>query len=367
MENNCVNKLEITYYIADPTPRNQKYLVYGEKKYKINFDLFVMNCNYFYKNQKEYQYIESIPLLNEETKVNIPEEAIESFILSCQNERFVISKTSVLPLQYLSTKYEYPRLTKITNDFIEQHSHELAIQSLLFKTENNKKNSVFSDEAEANVEAEEEIISKNIMKYIDDEMMLKIDISILNRIIKKAYSNNKELLIENEKIVDFMFKALDKHGKDASILFNNIDFKYQNICIIKRLIDNYSDKFDFNMINSTLSKTTTELTSELTKQREKYEFLFFEMKKTFEEQMNEILSIKNDQTNHIKSIEERYQKQIIEMKKTFDDQKNEILSMKIEQANQIKSIEEQYQKKIIEMEDEIKKLKEKNESFQISI
>ena len=52
------------------------------------------------------------------------------------------------------------------------------------------------------------------------------------------------------QIFDFMFKCLDEHKKSASILFKNCDLNDANIDIINRLLNDYKDIFDFNMINT---------------------------------------------------------------------------------------------------------------------
>ena len=125
------NNSKQTFWIENPTIQNNKYFTYKEKRYLINFDLLIMNSKYFFKNKQKYENIEYIPLLNDtELSLNIPEESIIAFVLSCQNKQFKVSIFSVVPLQYLSIKYEYPSLTNITNEFINKHSDELIFQIL---------------------------------------------------------------------------------------------------------------------------------------------------------------------------------------------------------------------------------------------
>ena len=57
-------KIEIS--VEKPIIRNQKYFVYKDKKYEINFDLLVLNSTYFYKNQEKYKYVENITIITEE-------------------------------------------------------------------------------------------------------------------------------------------------------------------------------------------------------------------------------------------------------------------------------------------------------------
>lgn len=142
---------------------------------------------------------------------------------------------------------------------------------------------------------EESIISKDIFKYINDENMLLLPIPVLNRIFqnfhKKIESNKNH---QNQQIIEFFFKVIDKYGKDGSILFNNIDFQKENIYVINRLLNEYSDILNFNMINSTLLKTTAEISSEMTKQREEFKLLFSDMKKEIERQKEELKTMKEE-------------------------------------------------------------------------
>ena len=125
--------------------------------------------------------------------------------------------------------------------------------------------------------------------------MLLLPIPILNRIFqnyhKKIESNKNQ---QNQQIIEFLFKVIDKYGKDGSILFNNIDFQKENIYVINRLLNEYSDIFDFNMINSTLLKTTAEISSKMTKQREEFKLLFSDMKKEIERQKEELKTMKEE-------------------------------------------------------------------------
>lgn len=64
----------------------------------------------------------------------------------------------------------------------------------------------------------------------------------------------------NTDIVQFLFKCLDKHGKPASVLFQNIDFSNEHIKFLHQLFsDEYSQKFDFHFINTNFHKTIYEM------------------------------------------------------------------------------------------------------------
>ena len=75
-------------------------------------------------------------------------------------------------------------------------------------------------------------------------------------------------LTNQGQFIGFLFKCLEKHIREASILFLNQDIENERIEVLSRLISVYSDVFDFNFHNlKFLSKSATFLLSELQKQR----------------------------------------------------------------------------------------------------
>ena len=128
-----MSNLKLTF-IVKPKVRNQKFFVYKNKKYPFDFDLLIKNSNYFYQYRQQYEEIEDIELLSDtKDEYNFPEESIEAFVNCCQNKQCEIESTSIFSLQYLSSKYEYPEIIAITNEFIKEHSDEL-VYELLIKT-----------------------------------------------------------------------------------------------------------------------------------------------------------------------------------------------------------------------------------------
>lgn len=73
------------------------------------------------------------------------------------------------------------------------------------------------------------------------------------------------------RFIEFLFKCLDKHERKASILFLNLDLESDNINILNRLLKDYSDIFDFNMMNPKfLAKNALFFLSELQKLKIEY-------------------------------------------------------------------------------------------------
>lgn len=116
--------------------------------------------------------------------------------------------------------------------------------------------------------------------------------------------------------------------KTASILFSYVDFEQQSLDVVNRLINDYSEVFDFNMINSTLLKTTSQLTSEISKIKLEYANSMKQMKKLFNDQKEELISISKKYLNKEKEEdrraeerEELFKQQINKLKEENEKQK----------------------------------------------
>lgn len=290
------NTDQFTSQIYEQVHNSIKYFVYKNKKYHFDFSLFKKNSNYFYNNRNLLKNVETINLLNEcDDSIEIPEEAIHAFISSCQNEECNISRSIVIPLQFLSYKFEVPQLIEITNEIVRNNFDEIFFQSFLFKIQfqNCDKKVEFFD-----TKSEEEAAVARLKECINDERMFQLPISILDRIFHKYFFDSKSGIGMNSKsenklnsteIIEFLFKCLDRYGRDASILFSYVDFEQQSIGVVDRLLKQYSEIFDFNVINSTLLKTTMMLTSEVTRVKEECLVAFNEMKNQFDSQKKEMV------------------------------------------------------------------------------
>lgn len=67
----------------------------------------------------------------------------------------------------------------------------------------------------------ENILSEHLSNYIDDERLSNLEVSTIYRVLHKNENLNK---IDKQKLADFLFKCLDKHGRKASVLFTGFDF-----------------------------------------------------------------------------------------------------------------------------------------------
>lgn len=153
----------------------------------------------------------------------------------------------------------------------------LSLQSILVKLSSNK-------EIDSN---DEKIISSHFFNFIDNEQMLKIPVPVLYRIINHYEFKINELNeSDSNKLLNFLLKYLKENGKEASILFSTIDIQRSRIDLIQTLLsDEYSDKFDFYMLNPKMGiNTIRELLNEITKMKLEFSTKIDEMNKTIEKQ-----------------------------------------------------------------------------------
>lgn len=380
------SNINLSFHVDQQEIQNLKYFIFKMKKFPIDFDKLKKNSNYFYRNRKEFKQVDSINILDEfdNELIDISEDAIQAFVASCQNEPCQIHLSDVIPLQYLSYKYEFPRLITITDKFIQEHSDKLVFESILYKLSLRPNNETFSIPSEFfDTKNEEEIICDHLNEYIQNDQMHLLPVPVLHRIFSNCHSKSENKLRENpNELIEFLFKCLDKYGKDASVLFSFVDFENQTIGVVNKLIQNYSNVFDFNFINSTLLKTTIQLTNEVAKIKEEHSNFILQMKqwqdeneakrnkilddeikkmkKEEEKRKNEFLKIKDDEERRVRLFEEEKEK----MKKEEEKRKNEFFKMKEDEERRIKIFEDEMTKMKKEEENrknEFLKMKEDEE------
>ena len=311
-----------------PMTRNNKNIIYKSKTYPVNFDTIKNNSNYFFQNSKKFQ-AENIEL---QIEIEIPLDTIESFISCCQNKKFKINESNVFHLDYLSKKYDVPELEKITQEYISKSNTDLAFQSLLFKCQ---------FQAKFDTSNEEKIIGHRLKEYLNDERLIKLPISTLDRILKIYLKENKNEKDINE-INEFLFKCLDLHERKASILFLNINIENQPKNLIIRLLNDYSNIFDFNMINlQSILNTSSELLKELIKVKIEFESKISEMNRIISEQKEEINKF-NEARN---LIDNDFKVLIQKQNKIIEEQQNEIREF-MQKQNQINIPKHNTKKKI---------------------
>lgn len=333
-------------YSLPPRIRNQKNFVYNSKKYVIDFDLLKKNSNFFFNNRKSYKGIEDIPIEDENYKYS--DDIIQTFTLCCQNKAFKVNEKNIFPLYRLSIIYEVEDLVSFIESYIERNKKDLVFKSILFKIQFLNSNDIKYESSNQllDLTPNEDIISQYFIEFLDNDEFLLLPVHIIYRILQKSKINQKKLNDNDQmKIINFLCKCLDKYGKDASILFVDINFNITDfvaIELIKRLFNSYSNIINFDMINPKfLMNISSEIYYKYTESMQKKQEIHEETTPKKKLYVKKIVKIKpkitdDQQQAQLMKIKELYN-QIYQQKKLIDEQKNLIdnLQGQIEKMKQI--------------------------------
>lgn len=231
-----------------------------------------------------------------------------------------LNDDNVVYLNYLANIYEVSSLINDTSSYMEEHE-DLSLQTILLNQ--NIENFDLS--------SYETIITKYLLDYIDDERLLSINFPILFRIVSEFIKQNG-----SKEIIDFLFEAVNHYGKDASILFQVIDFQDLSDEDLNKLLSKTPEQFDFNYVNLYLFQFMKEKMEQQQTQNDKY------IKKIKDDHSQELLKL-NSQINKLKEDNSNLLKESREFKKQIacNEQKirelqneNVELRAKIEQGSQ---------------------------------
>lgn len=302
------------------------YFIYRKKKYPFNINVFALFSQFVQKNLDHFKQTKDIYLIEKENErfINLSEDSIKDFILLCQNKDIDFNNDNVVAIDYLTDKYKINKLHDRTQIFISEHENELKFQKYLLKTDQNNEN---------NIQFEHEIID-NLSEYINNKQLLELPIPSIHRII-----NSKKIDV-NQNFIDFLFACLDKYGRNASILFSNLDLGNLKIECMNLLLSKYSDIFDFHFINPIFTKELYELQNEQIKREEIIKIHQIESFNAVQkelndvkEKQNELLSIiRNQQAtidnlkSTINQIKECNNKQLIKQDFNYDIKQNNSLN-----------------------------------------
>ena len=100
---------------------NTVNLFYQNKIYQVDIGHFRAQSNFNFEQESQLFYLTD----QFEGELNLTEEIIISFIDFFKEETIDISTSNVLAFNYLSKKYQIPKLRNLTNKFIEQHKYDI--------------------------------------------------------------------------------------------------------------------------------------------------------------------------------------------------------------------------------------------------
>lgn len=293
--------------------RTNKNFVYKGKKYPVDFRLIKINSNFFSANRHQYKHIDDIELQID--CCGIKEDSIPTFIACCQNEPFEITESNVFSLLQLSIQYEVPELNRVSTEYINNNENQLLIQSIFFKLNNCQKG-----RSKIDLHQEEEQISSHFFEYINNDKLLELPIPVLYRIINSPQLNINSMNQTNQsQLIEFLFKCLDRYKRDASVLFLNIDVENERIGLFSRLLNGYSDVFDFNMLSPKfLLKTSSQLLSEVSKLNIEFSSKLNEIQSEFQKHQNLIDTIDPNEYQVMKNKVGLLEQTISEQSKIID-------------------------------------------------
>ena len=318
------------------------FFVYKENQYPFNFDLFKFFSQYFNSNPPQQKSIE----LFDENK-NISESCIPDFIDFCQARKITLTKENAPTLYKLSEKYQVTSLLNKAKEFILTHQKEVVVEIMI----------MYQNDGCFNMEEFEEIISNDLIEYVNDDRLLNLPIQTLYRVVSKyLLKNNSNNSEQPSEFIEFLFKCLDHFGSGASVLFDKIDTFGASGELINRLLNDYSEKFDFGYVNKNTLKTVYQLENEIIT-REK------EISKQVSASQQEVLSISKHVGDQIELMRKQREEEVNDRKEVFTQipkmVASEIDEMRKKHEEEVRERNEVFEKEIERMrkqhEEEMKK------------
>ncbi len=166
---------------------------------------------------------------------NLSKEANKAFILYFQNKEIEIDNSNVITLNYLSNKFEINFLKNKTDNYIQNHSQELIDEFL--NQEEIKTNTKY-----------EEILSKHLNEFFDDDRLLNLPKATLYRILsrynelKNFDTTDEQRFLDEYKLIDFLIKNINDNDVEASILFDIVNLWNKGILYLNEKIEEQKSK-----------------------------------------------------------------------------------------------------------------------------
>ena len=224
--------------------------IYKDQSYPFNKDIFIKYSSCLHNVDKENK---NYFLLSEfDYRLDLTEESITIFIQFCQNKKvdinssnennnsIDINNSNALSVNFLAKKYNVKLLIEKTEEYIMHHYKEIINQFLSLRIELIDK-------------LNEDLLAQFISEFISDDRLLFLRTSNLYRILSEFYLQQRKKGIKeketNRKIIEFLFKYLEKNGIESSILFSLIDINDEDIDYVSFMLSKYGDNFDFRFLS----------------------------------------------------------------------------------------------------------------------
>ena len=113
--------------------KRSKYKIFSFKDnvYQIDFQLLVMNSQFFSRELEKYEFIQYINIVDDfDMILFISSDIVETFISFIHNHDIQLTLNNALALYSLSIKYEVTNLVDQSQQYISSHHVELIEQFL---------------------------------------------------------------------------------------------------------------------------------------------------------------------------------------------------------------------------------------------
>lgn len=323
--------------IQDEIPGTH-FFTYKNKEYPMNIDFFKSYSNYFSNHQLEFQSKKHIPLLGEDSEISVDltEDSIQYFINFVHRQQIPLNDENVIYLNYLAKKYEVTSLINVTNDYISSNHDDLVLQLLI----------LYQKDSKFQPQQYEYIVSQNLIKYVDDDRLLSLDISTLFRIVDRYFIENSNSNDENDKVIQFLFKCLKKFGQPASVLFTHVNFANEKAKYLNQLLFDPTVEFDFHFVGCEFLKSFYLRQSEIIKKDEQNRLKMEESERKVGE---EVAKIRDEVERRLSEQKSHYEDEIRKLRSEVDQSKSE----------QDRKLSEQKQL----FDEEVKKLRSENDKL----
>lgn len=284
--------------------QNEKYLVFMDKNYPINFKIFQTYSLFFSKNQQ----VQNEQFLIFDYPNFITDYSFDSFISACQNKMFKINKANAIALHYLSKRFEVPILKHKTEEYIEEHHKKLLIESFKYKIfmieEISKtsyqisidKKDFFDGDEFFDITYETKTLGESFNQYLEEkntrDFLMSLPIPTLYKIIQQfvlTHSQDYENLdlanLETNPILNFMIEYITRNGNQASIIFSLFHFSIDDI---KQIENKKKVKIDNSYLNNSVNITKEEFINKNIQSKELFTIKFNELEKQIDDLQNAI-------------------------------------------------------------------------------
>lgn len=352
--------------IQDEIPGTH-FFTYKNKEYPMNIDFFKSYSNYFSNHQLEFQSKKYIPLLGEDSEISVDltEDSIQYFINFVHRQQIPLNDENVIYLNYLAKKYEVTSLINVTNDYISSNHDDLVLQLLI----------LYQKDSKFEPQQYEYIVSQNLIKYVDDDRLLSLDISTLFRIVDRYFIENSNSNDENDKVIQFLFKCLKKFGQPASVLFTHVNFANEKAKYLNQLLFDPTVEFDFHFVGCEFLKSFYLRQSEIIKKDEQSRLKMEESERKVGEEVakirDEVERRLSEQKSHyedeirklrseVDQSKSEYERKLSEQKQLFDEEINELRN-EVDQSKSEQDRKLSEQKQLFD--EEVKKLRSENDKL----